>query len=126
MVAVVIAVAAISNHNSLLPISSAFVAKPQNSSSDLVLPCSSSLWILQLEAGSCKSMWELKRYEWNLQIGGIARGLGAWQVLVLNQFRLLSATVTVIFFRALDWMANGGGIEALLLGSCGHLLSSKY
>ncbi|CAM6055835.1 unnamed protein product [Sphagnum tenellum] len=117
MVAVVIAVAAISNHNSLLPISSAFVAKPQNSSSDLVLPCSSSLWILQLEAGSCKSMWELKRY------GG---GLGAWQVLVLNQFRLLSATVTVIFFRALDWMANGGGIEALLLGSCGHLLSSKY
>jgi len=61
-----------------------------------------------------------------LQIGGIARGLGAWQVLVLNQFQLLSAAVTVIFFKALDWMANGGGIEALLLDSCGHLLSPKY
>lgn len=64
--------------------------------------------------------------EWNLQIGGIARGLGAWQVLVLNQFQLLSAAVTVIFFSTLDWMANGGGIEALLLGYCGHLLSCKY
>ncbi|CAK9221943.1 unnamed protein product [Sphagnum troendelagicum] len=36
------------------------------------------------------------------------------------------ASVTVIFFRALDWMANGGGIEALLLDSCGHLLSPEY
>ncbi len=45
---------------------------------------------------------------------------------MLNQFQLLSAAVTVIFFRTLDWMANGGDIEALLLGSCGHLLSPEY
>lgn len=62
----------------------------------------------------------------NLQIAAIVGGLVAWKFLGLDQFQLLTAAVAFLFLGTLDQVANGGGLEALLLDSFGRILSSNY
>ncbi|BBN14570.1 hypothetical protein MPTK1_6g12720 [Marchantia polymorpha subsp. ruderalis] len=62
----------------------------------------------------------------NLQVAAVLLGVTTWRVLDLNQYQLLSAVVLFVFLGTVDQIANGGGVEALLLDTIGRLLSEKY
>lgn len=64
--------------------------------------------------------------KFNLQLAAATGGLVAWWQLGLDQFQLLTAAVLFIFLGTVDQIANGGGVEALLLDTFGRILSSKY
>lgn len=77
----------------------------------------------QLLSPTDRTLGEVKR---NLQFAAIAGGLVAWWQLGLDQYQLLAASVLFLFLGTLDQIANGGGVEALLLDSIGRVLSPKY
>ncbi|KAG0587433.1 hypothetical protein KC19_2G164200 [Ceratodon purpureus] len=70
-----------------------------------------------------KTLGDVKR---NLQYAAIAGGVVAWWQLGLDQYQLLAAAVLFLFLGTVDQIANGGGVEALLLDSLGRILSPKY
>lgn len=77
----------------------------------------------QLLSPTDRTLGEVKR---NLQFAAVAGGLVAWWQLGLDQYQLLGASVLFLFLGTLDQIANGGGVEALLLDSIGRILSPKY
>jgi hypothetical protein len=77
----------------------------------------------QLLSPTDKTLGDVKR---NLQVAAIAGGVVAWWQLGLDQSQLLAAAVLFLFLGTVDQIANGGGVEALLLDSLGRLLSPKY
>lgn len=77
----------------------------------------------QLLSPTDQTLGNVKR---NLQYAAIAGAAVTWWQLGLDQYQLLAAAVLFLFLGTVDQIANGGGVEALLLDSIGRILSPKY
>ncbi|CAM6087872.1 unnamed protein product [Calypogeia fissa] len=62
----------------------------------------------------------------NLQVAGVVGAVAAWRALDMNPMQLLGLVVLFLFIGTVDQVANGGGLEALILDTLGRLISRNY